>query len=72
MLSDAGHMLADTVDSVGVVVAAILLQVFGWMGADLHAVLDDARHCLAERHGITHGTFQVEPDDHEGCDRDTW
>ena len=41
-------------------------------GADSHAVLDDARHCLAERHGITHGTFQVEPDDHEGCDRVAW
>ena len=41
-------------------------------GVDSHAVLDDARHCLAERHGITHGTFQVEPDDHEGCDRVAW
>jgi len=41
-------------------------------GADSHAVLDNARHCLAERHCITHGTFQVEPADHEGCDRVTW
>ena len=144
------EVLADTVGSVGVIVAAILLQAFGWMwvdsvagvligiwilprtwrlgrravrillqaapehldldqlaaelaaidgvvavhdlhvwtsssemdaasvhlvtssGADSQAVLDDARHCLAERHGITHGTFQVEPDDHEGCDRVAW
>jgi cobalt-zinc-cadmium efflux system protein len=42
------------------------------VGADSHAVLDDARQCLAEGHGIVHGTFQVEPDDHEGCDRVTW
>jgi len=144
------EVLADTVGSVGVIVAAILLQVFGWtwvdavagvligvwilprtwrLGrravrillqaapehldldqlaaelaaidgvvgvhdlhvwtltsemdaasvhlvtsstADSHAVLDDARHCLAERHGIAHGTFQVEPDDHEGCDSVSW
>ena len=144
------EVLADTVGSVGVIVAAILLQVFGWIwvdsvagvvigiwilprtwrlgrravrillqaapehldldqladelaaidgvvgvhdlhvwtltsemeaasvhlvtssGVNSHAVLDDARLCLAERHGITHGTFQVEPDDHEGCDRLTW
>ncbi len=144
------EVLADTVGSVGVIVAAILLQVFGWpwvdsvagvvigiwilprtwgLGrravrillqaapehldldqladelaaidgvvgvhdlhvwtltsemdaasvhlvtssvADSHAVLDDARRCLAERHGIAHGTFQVEPDNHEGCDRVTW
>lgn len=144
------EVLADTVGSVGVIVAATLLQVFGWAwadsvagvaiglwilprawalgrrsvrillqaapeaidldhltgdlaaidgvvgvhdlhvwtltsemdaasahlvtssGADAHAVLDDARLCLAERHGIAHGTFQVEPDDHEGCDRISW
>ncbi len=144
------EVLADTVGSVGVIVAAVLLQVFGWVwvdsvagvaigiwilprtwrlgrravrillqaapehldldqladelaaidgvvgvhdlhvwtltsemdaasvhlvtssAADSHAVLDDARRCLAERHGIAHGTFQVEPDDHEGCDRVTW
>jgi cobalt-zinc-cadmium efflux system protein len=41
-------------------------------GADSHAVLDDARHCLADRHGVDHGTFQVEPADHEGCDDVTW
>jgi cobalt-zinc-cadmium efflux system protein len=144
------EVLADTVGSVGVIIAAVLLQVFGWTwidsvagvliglwilprtwrlgrravrillqsaperidldrladelgsiegvvgvhdlhvwtltsemdaasahlvtssAADSHAVLDDARHCLAERHGIAHGTFQVEPDDHEGCDRVAW
>ena len=27
---------------------------------------------LAERHGITHATFQVEPDDHRGCDDVSW
>jgi cobalt-zinc-cadmium efflux system protein len=41
-------------------------------GADSHAVLDGARQCLAETYGVTHGTFQVEPDDHEGCDQITW
>jgi cobalt-zinc-cadmium efflux system protein len=144
------EVLADTVGSVVVILAAILLQVFGWMwvdsvagvligvwilprtwrlgrravrillqaapehldldqladelaaidgvvgvhdlhvwtltsemdaasvhlvtsaASDSHAVLDDARQCLAERHGIIHGTFQVEPDDHEGCDRVAW
>jgi cobalt-zinc-cadmium efflux system protein len=144
------EVLADTVGSVGVIVAAILLQVFGWtwvdsvagvaigvwilprawrLGrrsvrillqaaperldldqlaaelaaidgvvdvhdlhawtltsemdaasvhlvtspiADTHAVLDEARRCLAEQHGIDHGTFQVEPADHEGCDRVSW
>ena len=40
--------------------------------ADSHGVLDDARHCLAARHGISHATLQVEPDDHEGCDQITW
>lgn len=144
------EVLADTVGSVGVIIAAVLLQVFGWtwidsvagvliglwilprtwrLGgravrillqaapdridldriadelrsiegvvgvhdlhvwtltsemdaasahlvtsptADSHAVLDGARQCLAECHGIAHGTFQVEPDDHDGCDRVTW
>ncbi len=42
------------------------------VGADTHAVLDEARHCLAETYGVTHGTFQIEPDDHEGCDRVAW
>ncbi len=40
--------------------------------ADSHAVLDRARSCLADGHGIAHGTFQVEPDDHEGCDDVRW
>ena len=40
--------------------------------ADSHAVLDRARSCLADGHGIAHGTFQVEPDDHEGCDEVSW
>ena len=144
------EVLADTVGSVGVIVAAVLLQVFGWawvdavvgaaiglwilprtwrlgrsairiliqaaperidldelaadMGAidgvvdvhdlhvwtltsemdaasahlvtarsvDTHAVLDAARTCFADRYGVAHGTFQVEPVDHEGCDRLTW
>jgi cobalt-zinc-cadmium efflux system protein len=144
------EVLADTVGSVGVIVAAILLQVFGWTwidsvvgaaigvwilprtwrlgrktvrillqaapdgfdidrlagdlasidgvvdvhdlhvwtltsdmdaasahlvtsaGADPHAILDRARECLAETYGVTHGTFQIEPDDHEGCDQVTW
>jgi cobalt-zinc-cadmium efflux system protein len=41
-------------------------------GTDTHAVLDQARVLLAERHGITHATLQVEPDDHHGCDEMTW
>ncbi|SRR6056297_2651711 len=41
-------------------------------GTGSHAVLDAARQCLVDRHGIVHGTFQVEPADHEGCDRVTW
>jgi Co/Zn/Cd efflux system component len=40
--------------------------------ADSHAVLDRARSRLADGHGIAHGTFQVEPDDHEGCDERSW
>lgn len=144
------EVLADTVGSVGVIIAALLLQVFGWTwvdtvagvligiwilprtwrlgrravhillqsapehidldrlaaelaaldgvvgvhdlhvwtltsemdaasvhlvtsaGADSHAVLDRARSCLADGHGIAHGTFQVEPDDHEGCEAVSW
>ena len=144
------EVLADTIGSVGVIVAALLLQVFGWTWvdsvagvvigiwilprtwrlvrravrillqsapehidldrladelsslegvvgvhdlhvwtltsemdaasvhlvtsttADSHAVLDRARSCLADGHGIAHGTFQVEPDDHEGCDDVSW
>ncbi len=41
-------------------------------GTDSHAVLDQARALLADRHGITHATLQVEPDDHHGCDEMTW
>lgn len=41
-------------------------------GTDSHAVLDQARSLLAERHHITHATLQVEPDDHTGCDDVTW
>jgi cobalt-zinc-cadmium efflux system protein len=42
------------------------------VGTDSHAVLDQARHLLADRHGITHATLQVEPEDHHGCDEVTW
>lgn len=40
--------------------------------ADAHGVLDQARHLLADRYGITHGTFQVEPSSHVGCADVTW
>ena len=144
------EVLADTVGSIGVIVAAVLLQVFGWTwidalvgaaiglwilprtwrlgrravrillqdapahvdldrladdlaaidgvvdvhdlhvwtltsemdavsahlvtagGADAHAVLDRARAQLADTYGVTHGTFQIEPDDHRGCDEIAW
>jgi len=42
------------------------------VGTDSHAVLDQARQLLADRHGITHATLQVEPDNHHGCDEVTW
>ena len=41
-------------------------------GADAHGVLDQARHLLAERYGISHGTFQIEPEDHRGCADVAW
>ncbi len=41
-------------------------------GVDTHGVLDQARALLAERHGITHATVQVEPDNHQGCNEVTW
>ena len=41
-------------------------------GTDSHAVLDQARALLADHHGITHATLQVEPEDHHGCDELTW
>ena len=37
-----------------------------------HDVLDRARTLLADKHGITHATLQVEPDDHTGCDDVSW
>ncbi len=40
--------------------------------ADGHAVLYRARQLLGERHGITHATLQVEPEDHRGCDEVSW
>lgn len=144
------EVLADTVGSVGVIVAAVLLEVFGWAwvdpvvaaliglwilprtwqlgrrsvrillqaapdhidpaaldadlrsidgvidvhdlhvwtltsemdaasahlvvarGTDSHSVLDRARELLSTRYHVDHGTFQVEPDDHEGCHELTW
>ena len=41
-------------------------------GTDAHGVLDQARLLLADRHGITHATLQVEPDDHHGCEEVAW
>ncbi len=41
-------------------------------GTDHHAVLDEARAILSERYRVDHGTFQVEPDTHEGCHEITW
>ena len=40
--------------------------------ADNHAVLDQARAMLHERHGIAHATFQIEPEGHHGCDEIAW
>ena len=42
------------------------------VGTDSHSVLDQARQLLADRHGITHATLQVEPEDHHGCDEVNW
>ncbi len=39
---------------------------------DAHGVLDQARTILADRHGIEHGTFQVEPESHHGCHDVDW
>ncbi len=144
------EVLADTIGSVGVIIAAVLLEVFGWAwvdpvigaaiglwilprtwrlgrrsvrillqaapesfdlealeadlanidgvldvhdlhvwtltsemdaasahlmtreGCDTHSVLDQARALLETTYGITHGTFQVEPDSHAGCAEMTW
>ncbi|MFV0309827.1 MAG: cation diffusion facilitator family transporter [Desertimonas sp.] len=41
-------------------------------GADSHGVLDRARELAATRHGIGHGTFQIEPSSHGGCEQMTW
>ena len=41
-------------------------------GTDPHGVLDRARDVLADGYGVAHGTFQIEPDDHEGCHEITW
>jgi cobalt-zinc-cadmium efflux system protein len=41
-------------------------------GTDSHAVLDQARTLLSERHHLAHATLQVEPDDHRGCDEVSW
>jgi cobalt-zinc-cadmium efflux system protein len=41
-------------------------------GADTHAVLDRARQQLADSYGVSHGTFQIEPDDHRGCGEIAW
>lgn len=40
--------------------------------ADAHAVLDEARDILRDGYGVTHGTFQVEPESHVGCHEMTW
>jgi len=41
-------------------------------GADGHQILDRARQLLRENYGIGHGTFQIEPDTHTGCEQVTW
>ncbi len=41
-------------------------------GTDHHAVLDRARHLLGEGYAVEHATLQIEPVDHEGCDRVHW
>jgi len=40
--------------------------------ADTHAVLDQARALLRDRHRISHATVQVEPTDHTGCNLVQW
>ncbi|MGC5244204.1 cation diffusion facilitator family transporter [Streptomyces albogriseolus] len=40
--------------------------------ADNHAVLDEARDLLRDRHGVAHATLQVEPAEHTGCERVGW
>ncbi len=41
-------------------------------GTDPHGVLDQARELLSSTYLIDHGTFQVEPDSHQGCSDLTW
>jgi cobalt-zinc-cadmium efflux system protein len=41
-------------------------------GTDAHAVLDQARSLLSNRHGLSHATLQIEPDNHDGCDELSW
>ena len=41
-------------------------------GTDTHAVLDQARSLLRDRHRIDHATLQIEPDTHTGCDEVAW
>ncbi|HEY4377736.1 MAG TPA: cation diffusion facilitator family transporter [Acidimicrobiales bacterium] len=41
-------------------------------GTDAHRVLDEARDLMVDRYEITHATFQVEPEDHEGCQEVSW
>jgi cobalt-zinc-cadmium efflux system protein len=38
----------------------------------VHAVLDQARDLLRERHGVAHATLQVEPGEHRGCSELGW
>lgn len=40
--------------------------------AEAHAVLDQGRQILRDRHGVAHATLQVEPADHQGCDELGW
>lgn len=40
--------------------------------ADTHAVLDQARAMLIDRHHLRHATLQVEPEDHIGCEEVNW
>jgi len=40
--------------------------------ADTHAVLDQARAMLIDRHHLHHATLQVEPEDHTGCEEVNW
>ena len=39
---------------------------------DNHQVLDQARELLHHTYGIGHGTFQIEPDTHTGCEQVSW